>query len=113
LAAVNDFGRAKAKDWNSAPRVRPLIADRPFFPSAFQTRKLSGRDHRLGRELAPLVLTRRSNAGAPNREQLSLVQYPHNSQKPGNSGDCDQECEYRYLPAVELIVLGQSCLAMV
>ena len=55
---------------------------------------------------------RRSNAGAPNREQFCLVQYPHNTQKPGYSGDSDQESEYRYLSPVEAIVLWQSCLAM-
>jgi hypothetical protein len=56
---------------------------------------------------------RRSNAGAPNREPFALVQYPHDTQKPGNSGNCNQEGEHRYLSAVELIVRGQSCLAMV
>ena len=48
---------------------------------------------------------RRANGGAPNREQFALVQYPHNAQKPGNSGDRDQESEYRYLSPIEAIVL--------
>ena len=48
---------------------------------------------------------RRANAGAPNREQFGLVQYPHNAQKPGNSGDSNQKSEYRYLSPVEAIVL--------
>jgi hypothetical protein len=55
---------------------------------------------------------RRSNAGAPNREQFGLMQYPHKTQKPSNSGDSDQESEDRYLSPVEAIVVGQSCLAM-
>jgi hypothetical protein len=54
----------------------------------------------------------RAKAGAPNRKQFALVQYPHNAQKPGNSGDRNQKGEYRYLAPVEAIVLGQSCLAM-
>ena len=72
---------------------------------AKDARKLTGRANVLDRELAPLVLMRRANAGAPNREQFALVQYPHNTQKPGNSGDRDQECEYRYLSPIEAIVL--------
>ena len=60
---------------------------------------------RLDRELAPLVLMRRTNAGAPNRKQFALVQYPHNAQKPGNSSYRNQKGEYRYLSPVEAIVL--------
>ena len=48
---------------------------------------------------------RRAKAGAPNRKQFALVQYPHNAQKPGNSGYRNQKGEYRYLSPVEEIVL--------
>jgi hypothetical protein len=46
-----------------------------------------------------------ANEGAPNRDQFALVQYPHNTQKPSNSGNRHQNGEYRYLSPVEVIVL--------
>jgi hypothetical protein len=51
------------------------------------------------------VLMRRTNAGAPNRKQFALVQYPHNAQKPGNSSYRNQKGEHRYLSPVEAIVI--------
>jgi hypothetical protein len=76
-------------------------------------RKSIGRVKVLDRELAPLMLVHPANEGAPNRDQFALVQYPHNTQKPSNSGNRHQNGEYRYLSPVEVIVLRQSCLAMV
>jgi hypothetical protein len=68
-------------------------------------RKLIGRAKVLDRELAPLVLMRRANARAPNREQFGLEQYPHKTHQPRNSGDSNQNSEYRCLCLVEMIVL--------
>jgi hypothetical protein len=48
---------------------------------------------------------RPAKTGAPNRDQFVLVQYPHHTQQPGNSGNCDQNGKYRYLSPVEVIVL--------
>jgi hypothetical protein len=82
-----------------------------FFLSAFyaiDARKLSGRVKILGRELAPLVLMRRSNRRAPSREPFGLVQYPQNTHQRGNSGDSHQNSEYRFMCPVEVIVLRQS-----
>lgn len=67
----------------------------------------------LGREIAPLVLTLRRMPVRRTECSPGLVQYPHDTQKPPNCGYCDQAGVYRHLSAVELIVLGQSCLAMV
>lgn len=67
----------------------------------------------LDRELAPLVLLRRANAGTPNREPFCLVQHPHNAQQRGNSSNNNQNGEYRYLSPGEVIVLCQSCVAVV
>jgi|SoimicMinimDraft_4_1059732.scaffolds.fasta_scaffold412666_1 hypothetical protein len=66
---------------------------------------LTGRAKVLDRELAPLVLTRCANAGVSNREPFGLVQYPHNTQKPGNSGNRHQKGEYHCLSPIEVIVL--------
>ena len=51
--------------------------------------------------------------GTPNREPFCLVQHPHNAQQRGNSSNNNQNGEYRYLSPVEVIVLCQSCLAVV
>jgi hypothetical protein len=102
-------------------RLRPSECERPELciessplnckSSIFSVGSLCHRDaqarrpsQRLGRGLAPLVLMPRAKAGAPNRKQFALVQYPHNAQKPGNSGDRNQKGEYRYLSPVKAIV---------
>ena len=51
------------------------------------------------------MLTRRANAGAPNKEQFGLVQYPNNTHQRGNSCDRDQKRKYRNLSPIEVIVL--------
>ena len=113
---ANDFGNRCPRGSNSYERVRPLLVDRWFSGQRFydkDARNLTGRDQVLDRELAPLVLLRRANARYAEQRTFCLVQHPHNAQQRGNSSNNNQNGEYRYLSPVEVIVLCQSCLAVV
>jgi len=106
----NDFGKPSTKGWNSASKSSPLNCKVVDFPvGAYygkDARTLTPAEPKSSpANSPPLVLMRHANTGAPNRDQFGLVQYPHNTQKPGNSGNRHQKGEYHCLSPIEVIVL--------